>query len=164
YLHWLILAAVAGFAVDPRVAPRVARAIDFLVAVRRPDGSLPAIGDADGGQLLPLAPRRADDASATFAVAAVLWSRADFAWAAPAAVGLLGPGAADAWAALAPAPPARAPSTVFPRGGWAVMRDDWGPRAHHVMFDVGPLGCPVSGGHGHADLLAIQASFYGEPL
>uniref|UniRef100_UPI00190F100A heparinase II/III domain-containing protein n=1 Tax=Klebsiella pneumoniae TaxID=573 RepID=UPI00190F100A len=29
--------------------------------------------------------------------------------------------------------------------------------------DVGPLGCPQSGGHGHADLLSIQCSAFGEP-
>ena len=33
------------------------RMVDFLLAVRRPDGSIPAIGDADGGELLPLVRR-----------------------------------------------------------------------------------------------------------
>lgn len=28
---------------------------------------------------------------------------------------------------------------------------------------MGPLGCPISGGHGHADLLSIQCSVFGEP-
>ena len=32
-----------------------------------------------------------------------------------------------------------------------------------MIVDVGPLGCPVSGGHGHADLLSIQCSIFGEP-
>jgi hypothetical protein len=43
------------------------------------------------------------------------------------------------------------------------MRSDWGRGADQIVFDVGPLGCRVSGGHGHADLLSIQASFRGEP-
>jgi hypothetical protein len=32
-----------------------------------------------------------------------------------------------------------------------------------LILDAGPLGCPVSGGHGHADLLAIQCVAFGEP-
>jgi hypothetical protein len=32
-----------------------------------------------------------------------------------------------------------------------------------VILDVGPLGCPHSSGHGHADLLAVQCSFRGRP-
>jgi hypothetical protein len=30
-------------------------------------------------------------------------------------------------------------------------------------MDIGPLGCPVSCGHGHADLLSVQCSIFGEP-
>jgi hypothetical protein len=44
------------------------------------------------------------------------------------------------------------------------MRSGTDPDARHLIFDVGPLGCPVSGGHGHADLLAIQCSAFGEPF
>ena len=43
------------------------------------------------------------------------------------------------------------------------MRSGWGSDAHQLIFDVGPLGCPVSGGHGHADLLSIQCAVFGEP-
>ena len=43
------------------------------------------------------------------------------------------------------------------------MRSGWSAGAHHLIFDVGPLGCPISAGHGHADLLSIQCSVFGEP-
>lgn len=43
------------------------------------------------------------------------------------------------------------------------MRSGWEGDAHHLIFDVGPLGCPISAGHGHADLLSIQCSAFGEP-
>jgi len=52
---------------------------------------------------------------------------------------------------------------VFPEGGCTVMQGAWGRDAHQLLFDVGPLGCRVSGGHGHADLLSIQCSAYGRP-
>jgi hypothetical protein len=43
------------------------------------------------------------------------------------------------------------------------MRSGWGTEADQVILDVGPLGCHISGGHGHADLLSVQASFGGHP-
>ncbi|MGH7302185.1 MAG: heparinase II/III family protein, partial [Candidatus Rokuibacteriota bacterium] len=44
-----------------------------------------------------------------------------------------------------------------------VMRSGWAADDHQLIFDVGPLGCPVSGGHGHADLLSVQCAVFGEP-
>ena len=32
-----------------------------------------------------------------------------------------------------------------------------------MIVDVGPLGCPVSSGHGHADLLSVQCVVFGDP-
>jgi uncharacterized heparinase superfamily protein len=168
YLHWLMLAERVGDVLPPLVAERVQSMLDFLLFLRRPDGSMPGIGDADGGWLLPLAPREPDELRPLFSTAAALFGRSDYAWAArglmPETVWLLGTHGAEAFDALAAAPPARAPSRVFPQGGWAVMRSSWQDDAHHVLFDVGPLGCPASSAHGHADLLAVQASFFGEPL
>jgi hypothetical protein len=43
------------------------------------------------------------------------------------------------------------------------MRSGWDRGADQVIFDVGPLGCHVTGAHGHADLLSVQASFGGYP-
>ena len=54
YLHFLILAARNGLAVPPVVAERVQSMLDFLLSVRHPNGSMPQIGDSDGGWILPL--------------------------------------------------------------------------------------------------------------
>jgi hypothetical protein len=43
------------------------------------------------------------------------------------------------------------------------MRSGWERRAHHLIFDVGPLGCTPTAAHGHADLLSVQCSAFGEP-
>ena len=64
------------------VATRLQHLVDFLVAVRRPDGSMPHIGDADGGWLLPLVPRDPDDFRGIWSVAAAFFGRPDYAWAA----------------------------------------------------------------------------------
>jgi len=168
YLHFLILAAASGFPLPARVGEVVVRMLDFLLFVRRPDGTLPSIGDADGGWLLPLTERGPADLRGVFSTAAAWFSRADYAWAAeglaPETLWLLGEEGHDAFRALAPAPPASAPSRLFVEGGYAVMRSDWPREAHQLIFDCGPLGCPVSSGHGHADLLSIQCSIFGEPV
>jgi len=167
YLHLLILGVRNGWTIPAAVAERVGRMLDFLLAVRCPDGSMPQIGDADGGTLVPLAHRAQDDVRGVLATAAVVFNRADCAWAAggaaPEVLWLLGPAGLDAFAALRPVPPAGPPSRLFASGGYAVMRSGWRPDDHQMIFDVGPLGCPVSGGHGHADLLSVQCAVFGEP-
>jgi len=52
---------------------------------------------------------------------------------------------------------------MFATGGYAVMRSGWDDKANQLIIDVGPLGCPVSSGHGHADLLSIQCAAGGHP-
>ena len=167
YLHFVILAERNGFAVPDGVIRRLESLLDALLVFRRPDGSLPQIGDADGGWLLPLEPRRPDDGRGVFGPAAVVLKRGDYAWASdsltPEVAWLLGTGGVERFAALETAPPAQKPSRLLPDGGYAVLRSDWGPEADHIIFDVGPLGCRISGGHGHADLLSLQCSFRGQP-
>jgi len=72
----------------------------------------------------------------------------------PEALWLLGEHAASSGASVG-----RDRSTARAAGGWVVMRRG----GDQLVFDVGPLGCPISGGHGHADLLAVQCAAGGEP-
>jgi hypothetical protein len=166
YLHYLVLAERNGLPVSGAVRESLQRMLDVLLALRRPDGGMPAIGDADGGCVVPLAPRAPGDLRGIFATAAVVFQRPDYAWAAegvqPEALWLVGPAAVAASQALAAAPPVEA-SRAFAVGGYVVMRSGWQPDAHHLVFDVGPLGCADSAPHGHADLLSVQLSAFGEP-
>ena len=90
YLHFVLLAARNAVPLPREIAERLERMVDVLLALREPDGSIPAIGDADGGSLLPLAPRQRGDLRGVFAVAAAVFRRPDYAWAAR------GPGARGA--------------------------------------------------------------------
>jgi hypothetical protein len=76
---------------------------------------------------------------------------------------LMGEEGVRAFAAATPSQPAGVVSRIFPSGGYAVMRTGWDRDAHQMIVDVGPLGCSFSAGHGHADLLSIQCSVFGEP-
>jgi Heparinase II/III-like protein/Heparinase II/III N-terminus len=169
YLHLLLLATRNRVALPRELVERVGQMVEFLVAVRRPDGSIPAIGDGDNGVLVPLVGRQRGDRRGVFAVAAAVFDRPDFAWAAegaaPELLWLMGIAGLQAFDAVRPAPPSAfsdEASRVFPSGGYGVMRSGWGPDAHQLIVDVGPLGCPTSSGHGHADLLSVQCAIFGE--
>src|SRR5437870_3190503 len=110
YLHFLILGSRAGFDLPSAVTARVRSMLDFLVALRHPDGSMPSIGDADGGWLLPLSRSGPEDFRATFSTAAVLFRDPVYAQAAhelsPDTLWLLGTSAMEIFESLQPSPPA----------------------------------------------------------
>ena len=166
YLHFLILAAQNRLPVPATVSARLERMLEFLQAIRWPDGTMPGMGDADGGWLLPLAPRMPDDCRGTLGLGAALTGRADLKWAldefVPEVAWLSGDAGIRQYERLVAEPPPE-PSRVFSAGGVAVMRTGWDRDAHQLILDVGPLGCPLSGAHGHADLLSIQCSAFGDP-
>jgi hypothetical protein len=166
YLHFLIMAERNGIALPPDIGPRVERMLEALLLLNQPDGTMPMIGDADGGWLAPLAAREANDPRAAFAVGAAVFGRSDFARAAgglqPEVVWLLGRDGVAQFDAARPAAPRMAASQLLGAGGYAVMRSDWSPVAHQMIMDVGPLGCPYASAHGHADLLSLQCQAFGE--
>jgi uncharacterized heparinase superfamily protein len=168
YQQFLLLAARNRVPVPAELGDHVRRMVEFMLAVRRPDGALPEIGDADGGRLFPLVERGQCDPRGAFAVGAAMFGRGDFAEAAGSITAdvpwLMGEAGASAFATAVPSTPAGVVSRIFPSGGYAVMRTGWDREAHQMIVDVGPLGCSFSAGHGHADLLSIQCSMFGEPV
>jgi hypothetical protein len=167
YMHFAMLARRNGDELPEDVGNALRKMLDFVLSLRKPNGQIPQIGDTDGGWLLPMVRRAPDDFSGLFSTAAVLFHRADYAWAAGGLASetlwMLGTQAQKDFAALRPAPPHNTAMHVFRDGGYVVMRNGWQSKAHHMIFDTGPLGCGLSGAHGHADLLSIQASVFGEP-
>jgi hypothetical protein len=167
YLHFLVLASRAGFQVPDVIRQRLRSMLDFLVTLRQPNGSMPNIGDGDGGWLLPLSRTRPEDFGAMFSTAAVIFREPAYAWAAgklaPDTLWLLGTSAVEIFEAIEPSPPTDDACRLFSGGGFAVMRSGWDQDSHSLIFDTGPLGCPGTSGHGHADLLSIQCSAFGQP-
>jgi heparinase II/III-like protein len=167
YLHFLMLASRAGLEVPSIVTERVRSMLDVLVTLRHPDGSMPSIGDADGGWVLPLSRTAPEDFRAMFSTAAVLFKEPVYARAAqelaPDTLWLLGTSAADVFRDLQRTLPASDTCRVFAVGGFVVMRSGWDEDSHSMIFDTGPLGCPVTAGHGHADLLSIHCCVFGRP-
>ena len=77
YLHFLMLSDRCRIDVPPYIRTRVERMFDFLLTVCRDDGTIPAIGDSDGGQLLRLTGRRAGDCRGLMALGAACFGRSD---------------------------------------------------------------------------------------
>ena len=139
---------------EPLPEPERLRAMaEFLAAVTGADGTLPFIGDDDGGRLFhPFGPRHGF-ARATLATASVLLGREYFRYSdddlLEQAIWWIGPQAK----ALKPEPAAEASSRYFPQSGMVTMRSD----DIRVLFKAGPFG-PGSGGHSHSDTLSFTAS------
>jgi uncharacterized heparinase superfamily protein len=107
-----------GVALPDGFDERLQRATAFAVHCRRPDGTIPALSDADTGDYGAL-------------------------------LELLG------------AEPGGERFASFPDGGYFTQRSGWEPDARFLIFDCGPLG---DGGHGHYDLLSIEACAGRRPL
>lgn len=166
YLHFVILAEKNALPVPGKVKARLEKLFECLLQLQRPDGSVPQIGDTDGGWLLPLVRRAPGDCRGLFSTAALMFQNRQFAWAADGvtqeALILHGSTTAEASFLLKPMIPPPAPLTLLQQGGYVVMRNGWDRHAHQLVFDTGPLGSHVCSGHGHADLLAIQCCAWGE--
>jgi hypothetical protein len=130
-----------GLAFPDEYDERLERACEFAMHCHRPDGLIPALSDSDTGSYADL-----------LRLAASIFSRADFLYVATAG----GEGVAP-----------RKLCASFPCGGYFVERSGWGEGKdsfrdeRFLIFDCGPLG---DGGHGHYDLLSVEAAAQGRPL
>jgi hypothetical protein len=169
YSHFLILAQATNDELENRTADvrdAVERLAIFLLAIMRPDGSYPLIGDDDGGRVLFLDLRRGWDARSALATAAALTGRADLGWASRGAAGeaawLLGKDVVETLPDQRSSVPTFT-SRAFPHGGIYVMRSDWSSRANIMVVDAGPHGF-LNGGHAHADALSFDVTVGGIPV
>ena len=159
YLHALLLAERNGVAVAAPMRERLWLAAEHLADLTRPDGTMPIIGDDDGGSLVLLEERAFADVRSTLATASVMLARPELAAVAGVAteevLWLLGPeGVARIEATLSGAHPSHL-SRLFPQGGYAIMRDGWKRGSMHAVIDCGPLGA-LNCGHAHSDALSIE--------
>jgi hypothetical protein len=164
YHHALLLADADGRPRDAAMWERVLRLDEVLADVVHPDGTVPLVGDDDGGRLMRLDGLALRDARPAFATGAALFGRAELRRtgdeAAEECLWLLG---AEGASALAVLPHADAPlrSRGFTEGGLYVMRD--GPNGFWTLVDGGPHGA-LNCGHAHADALHVEVALGGRAL
>lgn len=145
---------------------RVEGMLDFLLHLVRPDGTLPRIGDDDGGRALALGRTDYGRPVDLLAVGAALFGRGTLKTGAALGEGgaeggaceevlwLLGEAGLDELDALPEAPPEPSADS-FPDAGYFIQRSGWNADDSHLVFDCGGLG-RLGGGHGHADALSIS--------
>jgi len=169
-LYPVIVALSEGERAPEPVTQRLERAIQYVAHYTQPDGTAPAIGDADDGRLLILSERSYREKNwheyLVPAGALALRSRRLARLATccdPETSALLGAGAPHALAKLQEGPrdcrhelPG---SRGFPEGGLWVMRDG----DLHMTFRAGGVGQEGNGGHAHNDCLSITLHALGEP-
>ncbi|MGH9938929.1 MAG: alginate lyase family protein [Blastocatellia bacterium] len=133
--------------------------LDHLMWITRPDGSSPLFGDDDGGRLIKLAPREANDFRDTLAIGAAILKRGDWKYVAGDApaemLWLIGPEGVECYDRLRAEAP-RETSREFMSGGYFVMRDGWRRDSSFALVDCGPHGAEPGYGHAHSDALSIE--------
>jgi hypothetical protein len=158
------LAQFQGRPLGPAVVSKLRRMIDFVVAIGRPDGRMPVIGDADDGRMHVFSDpggwdRR--DARHLLAPAAFVLDREDW-------LPFAGPHAASeaAWWGFDPAAALRAPAPppdearLFPAFGVAVARRG----GHYLAITNGAVGTRGFGNHKHNELLGFEYHHDGAPV
>ena len=162
--HVLVLELfLLALAAEPGAGAEVEQAVDALIdaacAFVAPDGTVPNLGDDDGGRAVALSDIPSRDARRVLALAAGLRGHAgaaaragtdqavweDLLW-------LRGP---------EPGPPLPAPQRAPPihlsSAGLVVL----GGGDDHIAVDVGPVGFRGRGGHGHLDAMSFEARLAG---
>jgi hypothetical protein len=133
--------------------------LDHLMWITRPDGTSPLFGDDDGGRLIKLAPRPANDFRDTLAIGSAIFKRGDWKYVAGEApaemLWLLGPEDVEHYDRLKAEPP-REISREFKSSGYFVMRDGWRRNSSFVLIDCGPHGAEPDCEHAHSDALSIE--------
>ena len=133
--------------------------LDHLMWITRPDGSSPLFGDDDGGRLIKLIARAANDFRDTLAIGAAILQRGDWKYVAGEApaemLWLIGPEGVEHYDRLRAEPP-RKISREFKPSGYFVMRDGWRRNSSFVLIDCGPHGAEPCCGHAHSDALSIE--------
>lgn len=166
YLQALALAERNQFPFPERVRRKICEMLRFLMHTTRPDGSLPGLGDDDGGRALALQQKNYRSFNDALCVGAALFQRMDFKHVAGAyfeeALWLLGEEASQVYCLLGSEPPDRT-QAFFSWSGYLVQRSGWGPLDSHLIFDCGGLGM-LGGGHAHADALSVVLFSRGREL
>jgi len=166
YLEVLSLARWNRISLPEWTWKRLEQMLELVMHISRPDGSIPLIGDDDGGRALALSLEDYRCFRDGLSSGAVLFGRADFKYQARSfseeSLWLLSAGAWRIFGAV----PAQAPAELgrsYPDSGYFIQHSGWNPEDTHVVFDCGGLGRPTHA-HAHADALSFTLFSQGRDI
>jgi hypothetical protein len=129
FLYSFMLCRANDVEIETRYWTRLHQMLSYIRAYLRPDGFAPLIGDTDGGQVLPVVHRSADDHAYVLEIGAVVFDD--------------------------PALKSKCVSSqAFPQAGTYIMRDG----DLYLCFNASDAGLNGRGSHGHNDALSIEVS------
>lgn len=165
YFQYIILCCRQNKKNDPAVLDRLEKMCEFVLLTERPDGSVPLVGDSDGGSALPLDPDQSFSWKHILCDGALLFNRPDFKYRSPIlhwhSVWLWGKPALDNFPKML-AQKSHKKCAFFKDSNYIVYRSDWTDNADYLFFDAGKMGF-LSAGHSHADYLSFELSLSGKP-
>jgi hypothetical protein len=152
------LANINHIAPPETLLQRLTQTASFIQTIMRPNGTFPTIGDSDDAHVVRL--DESGDAHRLQSVLASILLEIDKQAVLPRkdekTFWLFGPSSLQNKIKPTPSPP----STLFPNGGYAVLRHE----STLMTFDFGPLGYLSTAAHGHADALSITLSVANQPI
>jgi len=129
FLYSFMLCRANDVEIETRYWTRLHQMLSYIRAYLRPDGFAPLIGDTDGGQVLPVVHRSADDHAYVLEIGAAVFDD--------------------------PALKSKCVSSqAFPHAGTYIMRDG----DLYLCFNASDAGLNGRGSHGHNDALSIEVS------
>ena len=160
FLYSFMLCRQNAIEIEQRYWHKLHEMFKYLRGYLRPDGLAPLLGDADGGQVLPICQRGGDDHSYLLPLGAVMFDdpklKPDMLPAPPELFWLLGDQGVSKYETLT-ADLAGESSLQFPNAGIYVLRDS----DQYLLLNVSDAGLNGRGSHGHNDALSIEVSACG---
>ncbi|MDQ3649887.1 MAG: heparinase II/III family protein [Acidobacteriota bacterium] len=154
FLYSFILCRANGIEIEHRYWQKLRAMLEYMRAYLRPDGRAPLVGDTDGGQVLPMVRRAADEHASVLAIGAVVFNEPGFktSHAAPEEVRwILGRAGVEAYAELSNDAP-HPSSAAFTDSGTYIMREG----DSYLLFNANSAGLNGRGSHGHNDALSVE--------
>lgn len=159
FLYSFILCRANAVQIEDRYWRKLHAMLMYLRDILRPDGLVPLVGDSDGGQLLPIGYRDANDRAYLLAIGAAVFKDSQLKLtgvaAPPELLGVLSEDGLQNYDQLASG---KGPSSqAFPDAGTYVLRHD----DLYLLFNANGSknGRPAS--HRHNDVLSIEVSTCG---
>src|SRR5947209_6969142 len=157
FLYSFILCRANGIEIEERHWHKLRSMLEYVRAYLRPDGRAPLVGDTDGGQLLPIVRRDADEHAHVLAVGAALFGEPRFKLfeEAPEEVAwLLGTEGVKTYSELETTDARSAQSAAFKDARACVMREG----DLYLLLSASGAGLAGRGAHGHNDALSLEVS------
>jgi hypothetical protein len=157
FLYSFLLCRTNAIPIEDKYWRKLHLMLEYLRAILRPDGLIPLLGDSDGGHVLPITSRSANDCAYLLALGAVAFSDSQFKLAGlelpSELLWLLGEEGVQNYGRLEDSN-AELSSQAFPDAGTYLLRHE----DMYLSFNAGGSGKGRPASHRHNDLLSIEVS------